>query len=124
MDEVIGSKRHLDYEDLGRLQYLSQVCRLGRSFWADAGGLLSRSCCPPNPFGQGSLTLLQPTPRLPQPVTSELLGAEPGQQAFQVISARAEVRNQPGRERAVFALCPRGFAQPAFLWASVSPSVT
>lgn len=133
MDEVIGSKRHLDYEDLGRLQYLSQVCRLGRSFWADAGGLLSRSCCPPNPFGQGSLTLLHvgppwrfkrlPTPRLPQPVTSELLGAEPGQQASQVISARAEVGNQPGHEQAVFALCPRGFAQPAFLWASVSPSV-
>lgn len=26
VDEVVGSKRHLDYEDLGRLQYLSQVC--------------------------------------------------------------------------------------------------
>lgn len=25
VDEVVGSKRHLDYEDLGRLQYLSQV---------------------------------------------------------------------------------------------------
>lgn len=29
MDEVVGSKRHLDYEDLGRLQYLSQVSNVG-----------------------------------------------------------------------------------------------
>lgn len=31
MDEVVGSKRHLDYEDLGRLQYLSQVCSMGET---------------------------------------------------------------------------------------------
>lgn len=42
MDEVIGSKRHLDYEDLGRLQYLSQVRMwgAGQTFWADAGDSL------------------------------------------------------------------------------------
>lgn len=31
VDEVLGSKRHLDYEDLGRLQYLSQVCSVGET---------------------------------------------------------------------------------------------
>lgn len=31
VDEVVGSKRHLDYEDLGRLQYLSQVCSVGET---------------------------------------------------------------------------------------------
>lgn len=31
VDEVVGSKRHLDYEDLGRLQYLSQVCIVGET---------------------------------------------------------------------------------------------
>lgn len=40
MDEVIGSKRHLDYEDLGRLQYLSQVWGAGRALWGRCGGLL------------------------------------------------------------------------------------
>lgn len=30
VDEVVGSKRHLDYEDLGKLQYLSQVCNVGK----------------------------------------------------------------------------------------------
>jgi hypothetical protein len=37
VDEVIGSKRHLDFEDLGRLQYLSQVWGHWRSFGADVG---------------------------------------------------------------------------------------
>ena len=39
MDEVIGSKRHLDCEDLGRLQYLSQVWGWERSFRAEVGWL-------------------------------------------------------------------------------------
>lgn len=46
MDEVIGSKRHLDCEDLGRLQYLSQV-------WAVRGKLLGDS--PGQACGTGAL---------------------------------------------------------------------
>ena len=57
VDEVIGSKRHLDYEDLGRLQYLSQVCGKGggveRSFWADVGD--SIQAAPPQPIRTGVL---------------------------------------------------------------------
>lgn len=46
VDEVIGSKRHLDCEDLGRLQYLSQV-------WAVRGKLLGDS--PGQACGTGAL---------------------------------------------------------------------
>lgn len=44
VDEVVGSKRHLDYEDLGRLQYLSQVCSEGETALGRCGeaGLLPR----------------------------------------------------------------------------------
>lgn len=39
VDEVVGSKRHLDYEDLGRLQYLSQVCSVGETPLGGCGEL-------------------------------------------------------------------------------------
>lgn len=55
VDEVIGSKRHLDCDDLGRLQYLSQVWGRERSFWAHVGGASSQACCPPEPFHMGVL---------------------------------------------------------------------
>lgn len=38
VDEVIGSKRHLDYEDLGRLQYLSQVLKESLRLYPPAWG--------------------------------------------------------------------------------------
>lgn len=50
VDEVIGSKRHLDCDDLGRLQYLSQVWGRERSFWALGGGSSSQAFCTWNPF--------------------------------------------------------------------------
>lgn len=52
VDEVIGSKRHLDCEDLGRLQYLSQVRGLGRPVpvpwgaWGDPLGVRPYSGSP------------------------------------------------------------------------------
>ena len=55
VDEVLGSKRHLDYEDLGRLQYLSQVCSVGETPLGSCG---SRGCC---------LTGLSMEPRLSWP---------------------------------------------------------
>lgn len=47
VDEVVGSKRHLDYEDLGRLQYLSQVCSVGETPLGRCGkaGLLPGWAC-------------------------------------------------------------------------------
>lgn len=85
MDEVIGSKRHLDYEDLGRLQYLSQVWGWGGSFWADVGDTLS----PANPLEQGLSNLparenplrnerICPHPGCPRPMTSDCWGWDPG----------------------------------------------
>lgn len=64
MDEVIGSKRHLDYEDLGRLQYLSQV-------WAEPQadvGSSSGQPLPPDPSAWRFAALLggYPCPRLSQ----------------------------------------------------------
>ncbi|XP_017747842.1 PREDICTED: cytochrome P450 81F3 isoform X1 [Rhinopithecus bieti] len=38
VDEVIGSKRHLDFEDLGRLQYLSQVLKESLRLYPPAWG--------------------------------------------------------------------------------------
>ncbi|XP_040598452.1 cholesterol 24-hydroxylase isoform X2 [Mesocricetus auratus] len=38
VDEVVGSKRHLDYEDLGRLQYLSQVLKESLRLYPPAWG--------------------------------------------------------------------------------------
>ncbi|XP_057344136.1 cholesterol 24-hydroxylase isoform X2 [Manis pentadactyla] len=42
VDEVIGSKRHLDYEDLGRLQYLSQVLKESLRLYPPAWGTFRR----------------------------------------------------------------------------------
>lgn len=58
MDEVIGSKRHLDCEDLGRLQYLSQVWGWERSFWAEVGGWLTRPAASLDPVGEGFSSVL------------------------------------------------------------------
>ena len=60
VDEVIGSKRHLDCEDLGRLQYLSQVWGWGRSFWAEVGDSSTRPAASLNPLVQGFSNVVAP----------------------------------------------------------------
>ena len=64
VDEVIGSKRHLDCEDLGRLRYLSQVCGWERSFWAEEGGRLTRPAARLDPVAEGFSSALAPESRL------------------------------------------------------------
>lgn len=60
MDEVIGSKRHLDCEDLGRLQYLSQVWGWERSSRAEVRDSLTRPAASLDPVGQGFSSILAP----------------------------------------------------------------
>lgn len=47
VDEVVGSKRHLDYEDLGRLQYLSQVWGVAKKLPDKCGPLVESGPRPP-----------------------------------------------------------------------------
>ncbi|KAG3260386.1 cholesterol 24-hydroxylase, transcript variant X2 [Ictidomys tridecemlineatus] len=83
VDEVVGSKRHLDYEDLGRLQYLSQVLKESLRLYPPAWGtfrlleeetlidgvrvpgntpLLGQRHCPQRPRHRGSVSSQQEMP--------------------------------------------------------------
>lgn len=55
VDEVVGSKRHLDYEDLGRLQYLSQVSSVGERPVGRCGPSIRPAASLGPPWSQSSL---------------------------------------------------------------------
>ncbi|XP_039740134.1 cholesterol 24-hydroxylase isoform X3 [Pteropus medius] len=118
VDEVIGSKRHLDYEDLGRLQYLSQVLKESLRLYPPAWGtfrLLEEETLIDGVRVPGNTPLLAEVHLLPLLLGPPLLHraavrSDGGEGGHGQAAAKARV---PAGARAAFRAAGAGHAQAA-----------